>query len=178
MLSHDLDLLVVNAIDRLMTGGIIHEHDAFANLTPRELRAKRRESNRQVTTDQSKGQDDSTATFFYQSENEEESKSDFPSPPEVVSTEPQRIFSDETAKIVFFWFIIRRALYRSTKKTDTDTDTYLTNQKVRMTVRPLFSTNQKTRESKSDFPSPPEVVSTESQRIFSDKTAKIVFFGL
>jgi hypothetical protein len=90
MPSHDLDLLVVNAIDRPMTGGVSHEHDAFANLTPRELRAKRRESNRQVTPDQSKGQDDSTATFSDQSENEEESNSDFSSPPEEISTECQR----------------------------------------------------------------------------------------
>jgi hypothetical protein len=90
MSSHDLDLLVVNSIDRLMTGGISHEHEAFANLTPRELRAKRRESNRRVTTDQSKGQDDSTATFPHQSENEEESKSDSSSSPEEVSTECQR----------------------------------------------------------------------------------------
>ncbi len=37
MSSHDLDLLVVDVINRLMTGGISHEHDAFANLTtPRE----------------------------------------------------------------------------------------------------------------------------------------------
>jgi hypothetical protein len=39
MPCRDLDLLVLNAIDRLMTGGISHEHDAFPNLTPRELRA-------------------------------------------------------------------------------------------------------------------------------------------
>ncbi len=76
MPSHDLDLLVVDAIDRLMTGGTSHEHDAFVNLTSRGLRAKRRDSNRQVTTDQSKGQDDYTTISPDQSENEEESKSD------------------------------------------------------------------------------------------------------
>jgi hypothetical protein len=73
MPSHDLDLFVVNAIDRLMTGGMSHEHDAFANLTPRELRMKRRES-----------------TFSDQSENEEGFKSDFSSPHEEISTECQR----------------------------------------------------------------------------------------
>ncbi len=55
MSSHDLDLLVVDAIDRLMTGGISQERDAFANLTPRELRAERRANNGKVTTDQSEG---------------------------------------------------------------------------------------------------------------------------
>ncbi len=90
MSSHDLDVLVVDAIDRLMTGGISHKHDAFANLTPRELRAKRRESNRKVITDQSKGQDDVTATFPDQSETEEESKSDSSPSSETQSTECQR----------------------------------------------------------------------------------------
>jgi hypothetical protein len=70
MSSYDLDLLVVDAIDRLMTGGISHKHDAFANLTPRELRAKRRESNGTVTTDQSKDKDDVAATFPDQSSTE------------------------------------------------------------------------------------------------------------
>jgi hypothetical protein len=101
MSSHDLDLLVVDAIDRLMTGGISHEHDAFANLTPRELRAKRRENNRQVITDQSKnqdyvvydqlkGQDDVTATSPDQSESEEDSKSDSSPSSETKSTDCQR----------------------------------------------------------------------------------------
>jgi hypothetical protein len=90
MSSHDLDLLVVDAIDRLMTGGISHKHNAFANLTPRELRAKRREHNRKITADQSKGQDDVTATFPDQSETEEESKSDSSPSSETQSTECQR----------------------------------------------------------------------------------------
>ncbi len=90
MSSHDLYLLVVDAIDRLMTGGISHKHDAFANLTPRESRAKRRENNCKVTTDQSKGQDDVTATFSDQSETEEESKSDSSPPSETKTTECQR----------------------------------------------------------------------------------------
>ncbi len=40
--SNDLHQLVVSAIDRLMTGGMNHEHDAFADLTLRELRAQKR----------------------------------------------------------------------------------------------------------------------------------------
>jgi hypothetical protein len=52
-----------------MTGSTSHKHDAFANLTPIK--------NRKVTSDQSKGQDDFTATFPDQSKTEEESKSDF-----------------------------------------------------------------------------------------------------
>ncbi len=46
----------IDAVDRLMTGGMPHEHDAFASITPREMRATRREKERQGTTDQSKGQ--------------------------------------------------------------------------------------------------------------------------
>jgi hypothetical protein len=90
MSSHDLDLLVVDAIDRLMTGGISHEHDAFANLTSRGLRAKRRDDNRQITNDQSKGQDDYTAIFSDQSENEDESEPKSSSSSEEISTECQR----------------------------------------------------------------------------------------
>jgi hypothetical protein len=90
MSSHDLDLLVMDAIDRLMTGGISQEHDAFANLTPRELRAKRRDNNRQVITDQSKDQDGSTAKSPDQSEDEEKSKSDWSPSSETRSTECQR----------------------------------------------------------------------------------------
>jgi hypothetical protein len=90
MSSHDLDLLVVDAIDRLMTGGISQEHDVFANLTPRELRARRRDDNRQVITDQSKRQDDSTSISPDQSENEEVSKSDHSPSSENLSTECQR----------------------------------------------------------------------------------------
>jgi hypothetical protein len=90
MSSHDLDLLVVDAIDRLMTGGISQEHDAFANLTPRELRAKRRENNGKVNVDQSKDQDDGTTNFPDQSETEEEPKTDSSPSPETKSTECQR----------------------------------------------------------------------------------------
>jgi hypothetical protein len=35
--------LVVSAIDRLMTGGIDHEYDNFAQITPREMQARKRE---------------------------------------------------------------------------------------------------------------------------------------
>jgi hypothetical protein len=56
-----LNQLVIDAIDRLMTGGMTHEYDAFATLTPREMRAKRREKERQNPTDQSKGQGKDTA---------------------------------------------------------------------------------------------------------------------
>ncbi len=37
--SRDLDELVVGAIDHLMTGGMSHENDSFALLTPRDERA-------------------------------------------------------------------------------------------------------------------------------------------
>jgi hypothetical protein len=67
---NDLDQLVIDAIDRFMTGGMTHEHDAFANLTPREMRAKRREKERQNPTNQSYGQDKDTARQFDQSEGE------------------------------------------------------------------------------------------------------------
>ncbi len=43
---NDLDQLVIDTIDRLMTGGMTHEHDAFARRKPREMRAKRREKER------------------------------------------------------------------------------------------------------------------------------------
>jgi transposase InsO family protein len=69
---NDLDQLVIDAIDRLMTGGMTHEHDAFATLTPREMRAKRRGKERQTPTDQSKGQDVSTANQSDQSESEKD----------------------------------------------------------------------------------------------------------
>jgi hypothetical protein len=60
--SNDLHQLVVSAIDRLMTGGMIQEHGAFADLTPRELRAQKRHSKRQRTDDQSGSLDvDTTA---------------------------------------------------------------------------------------------------------------------
>ena len=40
--SHDLEELVVGAIDRLMTGGMSHESDSFALITPRDERAQKR----------------------------------------------------------------------------------------------------------------------------------------
>ncbi len=59
--SNDLHQLIVSAIDRLMTRGMIQEHDAFADLTPRELRAQKRDSKRQRTVDQSELLDADTA---------------------------------------------------------------------------------------------------------------------
>ncbi len=59
--SNDLHQLVMSAIDRLMTGGMALEHDAFADLTPRELRAQKRNSKRQRTVDQSERLDADTA---------------------------------------------------------------------------------------------------------------------
>jgi hypothetical protein len=44
-----------------MTGGMNQEHDAFADLTPRELRAQKRNSKRQRTVDQSERLDADTA---------------------------------------------------------------------------------------------------------------------
>jgi hypothetical protein len=59
--SNDLHQLVVSAIDRLMTGGMEQEHDAFADLTPRELRAQKRNNKRKRTADQSERLDADTA---------------------------------------------------------------------------------------------------------------------
>jgi hypothetical protein len=58
---NDVHQLVVSAIDRLMTGGRNQEHNAFADLTPRELRAQKRNSKRQRTVDQSERLDADTA---------------------------------------------------------------------------------------------------------------------
>ncbi len=55
--SSDLHQLVVGAIDRLMTGGMEQEHYAFADLTPRELRAQKRSNKRQRTVNQSERSD-------------------------------------------------------------------------------------------------------------------------
>jgi hypothetical protein len=90
---NDLDQLVIDAIDRLMTGGagINHEHDAFATLTPREMRTKRREKERQTPTDQSKGQDMGAANQSDQSESEKDDNADdSPSPIDRSSNECQR----------------------------------------------------------------------------------------
>ena len=53
--SRDLCELVVGSIDRLMTGGIHHEHDNFAQITPREMRARKR-GKLTLSDDQSKRQ--------------------------------------------------------------------------------------------------------------------------
>jgi hypothetical protein len=73
---NDLDQLVIDAIDRLMTVGMNHEHAAFATLTPREMRAKRREKERQIPTDQSNGQGKDTASQSDQSEDESDGNAD------------------------------------------------------------------------------------------------------
>jgi hypothetical protein len=87
---NDIDQLVIDAIDRLMTGGMNHEHDAFATLTPREMRAKRREKERQIPTDQSNGQGKDTANQFDQSEGEnDDDADDSPSPIDRDSNECQ-----------------------------------------------------------------------------------------
>ena len=49
--STDLHQLIVETIDRLMTGGIGQEHDAFSSLTPREMRAQKRNNKRQRSVD-------------------------------------------------------------------------------------------------------------------------------
>ena len=88
---NDLDQLVIDAIDRLMTGGMTHEHDAFATLTPREMRANRREKERQTPTDQSKGQDVSATDQSDQSESEKgDNAEDSPSSIDHSSNECQR----------------------------------------------------------------------------------------
>ena len=66
--SRDLCELVVGAIDRLMTGGINHEHDNFAQITPREMRARKR-GKPLLPADQSEGQDGPANTPLDQSEN-------------------------------------------------------------------------------------------------------------
>jgi hypothetical protein len=59
-MTRDLDELVVSAIDRLMTGGKQHKHDAFAQFTPREMRANKR-AKQQLAVDESDHQDEHTA---------------------------------------------------------------------------------------------------------------------
>jgi hypothetical protein len=58
--SRDLGELVVDAIDRLMTGGISHDSYVFAQLTPREIRATKR-AKRTPSVDQPANQDGTTA---------------------------------------------------------------------------------------------------------------------
>ena len=64
--SHDLEELVVGAIDRLMTGGISHENDSFALITPRDERAQKR-AKRTLPVDQSVSRDTVTAIPSHQS---------------------------------------------------------------------------------------------------------------
>jgi hypothetical protein len=64
--SRDLGELVVGAIDRLMTGGISHDSYAFAQLTPRDIRAAKR-AKRTPSADQSVNQDGTTAIPSHQS---------------------------------------------------------------------------------------------------------------
>ena len=64
--SHDLEELVVGAIDRLMTGGISHENDSFALITPRDERARKR-AKRTLPVDQSVSRDTVTAIPSHQS---------------------------------------------------------------------------------------------------------------
>jgi len=64
--SHDLEELVVGAIDRLMTGGMSQENDSFALITPREERAQKR-AKRTLPIDQSVGWDSINAIPIDQS---------------------------------------------------------------------------------------------------------------
>jgi hypothetical protein len=65
--SRDPYELVVGAIDRLMTGGVNHEHDNFAQITLREMRARKR-GKLLLPDDQSESQDDPANTPLDQSE--------------------------------------------------------------------------------------------------------------
>ncbi len=64
--SHDLEELVVGAIDRLMTGGMSHENDSFALITPRDERAQKR-AKRTLPIDQSVSWDSTNAIPSHQS---------------------------------------------------------------------------------------------------------------
>ena len=83
--SRDLCELVVSAIDRLMTGGMDHEHDNFAQITAREMRARKR-GKPLLPADQSEGQDGATTNPLDQLENNIES----------VETEPPMLDQDQT----------------------------------------------------------------------------------
>jgi hypothetical protein len=60
--SRNLCKLIVSAIDRLMTGGTKHKHYNFAQITPREMRARRR-GKTLISVDQSERQDGLTTTL-------------------------------------------------------------------------------------------------------------------
>ncbi len=64
--SHDLEELVVGAIDRLMTGGMSQENDSFALITPRDERAQKR-AKRTLPVDQSVSWDSTNAIPSHQS---------------------------------------------------------------------------------------------------------------
>jgi len=64
--SHDLEELVVGAIDRLMTGGMSQENDSFALITPRDERAQKR-AKRTLPIDQSVSWDGTNAIPSHQS---------------------------------------------------------------------------------------------------------------
>jgi hypothetical protein len=83
--SRDLCELVVGAIDRLMTWGINHEHDNFAQITLREMRARKR-GKPLLPDDQSESQDGTANTPLDQSEINVES----------VEIEPPTLDQDET----------------------------------------------------------------------------------
>jgi hypothetical protein len=65
--SRNLCELVVSAIDRLMTGGTEHKRDNFAQITPREMRARKR-GKTLISVDQSERQDGLKTTPLDQSE--------------------------------------------------------------------------------------------------------------
>ena len=65
--SRDICALVVGSIDRLMTGGIHHKHDNFAQITPREMRARKR-GKLPLPDDQSESQGGTKNTPLDQSE--------------------------------------------------------------------------------------------------------------
>ena len=67
---HDLDELVVGAIDRLMTGGMSQENHSFALITPREERAQKR-AKRTLPIDQSVSWDSTNAIPSHQSPSSE-----------------------------------------------------------------------------------------------------------
>ena len=64
--SHDLEELVVGAIDRLMTGGMSQENDSFALITPKEERAQKR-AKRTIPINQSVNWDSTNAIPSHQS---------------------------------------------------------------------------------------------------------------
>ena len=68
--SHDLEELVVGAIDHLMTGSMSQENDSFALITPRDERAQKR-AKRTLPVDQSVSWDSTNAIPSHQSASSE-----------------------------------------------------------------------------------------------------------